>query len=265
MPTICSYLNPFSNQFHLLYDFKSLPCHKKIGIVLVTAFVACSIIFTIFTVAVFRSLVGRCIQQRLGQRLDNLTNNTEFADRFISLAKQESNTGMVLMDRRLARVKCFVTCEIAGNRIIAEMNDLASEKGAVTSDAFTKAMAEPLQRVHNWLLQQFKEHGLKEGLRIEGMIFGLMQETIYGSQWSIHRSSREYGTCYFSFDSKGQNLKSLYETYSQKLGLPQNKQVETAEDFFNHLLEPQRKKIETEIDSTAIFPNVLANLIAKYV
>jgi hypothetical protein len=57
MPTICSYINPCSDEFRALKDFSNLPYRQKITIALITTLFAATIIFAI---PVFRYLVGRC-------------------------------------------------------------------------------------------------------------------------------------------------------------------------------------------------------------
>jgi len=64
MPSICSYFNPCSPDFDSINDFKkNLSCAQQIGIGLITASFACTLIFAPVAIAVFRYLVGRCIDK----------------------------------------------------------------------------------------------------------------------------------------------------------------------------------------------------------
>lgn len=64
MPSICSWLNPCSPDFDSIKDFKeNLSCTQQIGIGVITASLACTLILIPVAIAVFRCLVGRCIDK----------------------------------------------------------------------------------------------------------------------------------------------------------------------------------------------------------
>lgn len=64
MSIICSYFNPCSSDFDSINNFKkNLSCTQQMGIGLITAFLACTLILIPVAIAVFRCLIGRCVDK----------------------------------------------------------------------------------------------------------------------------------------------------------------------------------------------------------
>src|SRR5579863_5828293 len=81
-PTISSYFNPFSDNHDAITDFKKLPCLKQVLIGIVLVAFSWTIIFT---VPIFRLLVGRC---QVKEELDEEDRRTQQA--FQSRARSSS-------------------------------------------------------------------------------------------------------------------------------------------------------------------------------
>lgn len=228
MPSICNYINPFSSDFHTLADFKRLSCPQKVGIVVITTLLACSIIFSILAIPAFRYLVGRCTPQ-LGTQT--------FAQRALRTEPD------LVTESPLKRIKYIFICQVGGEQNTFE-NDLGSGNEMIGRDAikrFWSQAQEKLKEIDPWLSQRSEVPGK---ICIKTKTFWLFEHgnasvsTIgvdydsyakYLTDDSENRKDSQYG-----LNATDARILAVFRDYTKDLGRVFNQQIQTVDDFFKH-------------------------------
>jgi hypothetical protein len=219
MPTICNYINPFSNKFHALDDFKRLSCLQKVGIVMVTTVLACSIIFSILAIPIFRYLVGRCIDQlplsetdKKVQELTSITTNCM------------QNVMSDYTNKKITNCKHLAVCK----------TDQEQEVFEVDTPKYSES--EIVEKIKRWLVHQCKCQKL-EHISIEGRTFCLEKDTVYGGSWAVSQEIvsgrlQRFGIQTSTFRPIQDSLRMRLERQLKGLGLSLNASITTPADFF---------------------------------
>lgn len=203
MPTICSYINPCSSDFHALHHFQRLSCPQKMGVVALTTLLACSIIFSILAIPVFRYLVGRCTNQVSLIPSDKMQWATLFAD----IGGYMDRVVRGCKDKDVTRTKWLAVCKADQEQVVFEVDTPGEPPGLE-------------EKIRQWLLQQFKRQKLEE-ITIYSKVFCLAKDGIYSGGWT---TSSESGITL---------LEGKIQEEIEALGISLHTPVPTSADFFN--------------------------------